>query len=387
MNQYYQQCSRCVLDTTATFISFDQDGVCNHCHNYDKIAKKYVLIDEKEKKRGLDEIVALIKRYGKNKKYDCIIGLSGGVDSTYLAYLAKDLGLRPLAVHSDNGWNSELAVNNIYNIVNKLNLDLETGVINWDEFKDIQLAYLKASVVDIEIPSEQYIYGAIHEVAAKKNIKFILNGYNFVTEYGMPKGWTVDNKMDFVNLKNIHKKFGTMPMVHFPNLGFYKRFYYNKILGISSVSLLNYIPYVKKDIKKFIHDHLDWKDYGGKHYESIYTRFYQGHILPVKFNIDKRKTHLSTLICSGQITRVEALAELESDPYPFEQQMADKEYIIKKLNITAEEFEKIMKLPRVEHEIYGSEASYNKQYEFLNRISSYPVTLLTRSRNLWHRLR
>ncbi len=283
-------------------------------------------------------------------------------------------------VHFDNGWNSELAVKNIENIVSKLNYDLFTYVINWEEFKDLQISYLKASVVDIEVPTDYIIFAVLNKIAAKHNIKYILSGYNYVTEFGMPKGWNTSHKFDDINMRDIHKRFGKVKLKNFPRYGYFERHYYREIMGIETVAPLNLVPYNKKEIVKLIEEKLDWKDYGGKHYESIFTRFYQGYILPVKFNIDKRKAHLSTLICSGQISKAEALKELERPPLPPEMIKSDKEYVIKKFGFTEDEFNKIMNAPPVEHDFYDTEMKHGKWHKAYSLIMKPFVRILLKSR-------
>lgn len=364
LKREYRQCARCVLDTFVPDITFDSEGVCHYCRSYDKVARQFILIDERVKKEKLDRLVSKIKASEKGKPCDSIVGLSGGTDSSYLVYLAHRLGLRPLVVHFDNGWNSEVAVRNVYHIVKKLNLDLYTFVINWEEFKDLQRSYLKASVVDIEVPTDQLIMGSLYRIALKKGIKYILDGCNIVTEHVMPTGWNYPSKLDPVNLKNIHKRFGTVKLKNFPELGFFRKRFYRHILGLQAVSLLDYVPYVRQEAKEILKKELEWQDYGGKHYESMFTRFYQGYILPQKFGIDKRKAHFSNLICSGQMTKKEALSELEREPYPVEQQLADKEYVIKKLGFTEAEFDAIMRLPVRDHREFGSENENLKYLRF-----------------------
>lgn len=378
----YKQCSRCVLDTTSTTISFDEKGVCNYCHAFDRQMNKFINIDENIKKRNLNQTVDYVKKVGKNNKYDCILGLSGGVDSTYLAYLARQLGLRPMAVHFDNGWNSELAVKNIENIVSKLDLDLKTYVIDWHEFKEIQLAYLKASVVDIEVPTDQLIFAALNKIARQNNIKYILSGSNIVTEYGLPTDWVYRDKSDQTNLMNIYRQFGNgRKLTTLPKFDFYTRYFYSHISGIQTISLLNYVDYNKEKVKKVIASELGWKDYGGKHYESIFTRFYQGYILPKKFNIDKRKAHLSALICSGQITKEKAIEELKSDTYDKSLQEEDRIFVIKKFDLTEAEFEKIMLTPRVEHDFYGTESANKFNQNIFLNLMALPSKMIS----LWRR--
>jgi len=378
----YQICTRCVYDSQIEDISFDSNGVCSYCRKYDRLAEKYINIPASQKQKQLDTLVGKIKRLGRNKKYDCILGLSGGVDSSYLAWLAKDLGLRPLVVHFDNGWNSELAVKNIENIVNKLNYDLETFVFNWEEFKDLQRAYFKAGVVDIEVPTDYLIFAVLNKLAAKKGIKYILSGYNYATEFGMPKGWNLSNKFDNKNMQDIHKKFGKLKLKDFPTFGRYQIFYYEKLLGIETAPLLNYIEYVKKDVKAFISKELDWKDYGGKHYESIFTRFYQGYVLPKKFNIDKRKAHWSALICSKQATREEALADLKHEPYPVDMQKQDLEYVAKKLDFSLEEFNKILNEKPLPHEHYAMEDPNDFGWKAFKWIMKIPVKVRLKLRHI-----
>jgi hypothetical protein len=266
--------------------------------------------------------------------------------------MAKKWGLRPLIVHFDNGWNSEIAVSNINNIIKNTGFDLYTIVVDWEEFRDLQMAYIKASVVDIEVPTDHAIGGTLQNLAAKYDVKYILSGNNIVTEAILPPSW-VYNKADYVNLVNIHKKYGTIPFKTYPLFGFKAQYVQGLGKGIQTVKPLNYIDYNKAVAKQTITKELEWRDYGGKHYESVFTKFYQAHILPYKFHIDKRKPHLSTLIFSGQINKEEALKELEMPLYDPKELATEKEYVIKKFGLTAAEFEQLMKAPRVEHSAFG----------------------------------
>ncbi|MCB9173550.1 MAG: N-acetyl sugar amidotransferase [Flavobacteriales bacterium] len=364
-NTQYQQCSKTVMDNIADpYITFDKDGICNYYHEYYIKEKKHV----KKGQEGIDfynKKIDEIKKSGKNNKYDCILGLSGGVDSSYLAYLAKKDGLNPLVVHFDNGWNSELAVKNIESIVSNLGFDLYTYVINWEEFKDIQLAYIKASVIDIEAITDHAIIATLYKLAAKHKIKYFLSGFNIVTEGILPKAW-VFNKQDAENIKSIHKTYGTIPLKTFPFLDAFKKRYYSVALNIESVPLLNYISYNKADVKQILINELNWKDYGGKHYESVFTRFYQGFILPEKFKVDKRKAHLSTLICSGQISKEKAVQELKEPICDAEQLSIDKDYVLKKLGFNDQEFDAIMKMPTRSHLEFKTESkSYFDKYPII----------------------
>jgi N-acetyl sugar amidotransferase len=361
----YQQCTRCVLDTNDDpGIQFDHKGICSYCRGYDRQAEK--LKTGAEAAKHLTSIVATIKAAGKGKDYDCIIGLSGGVDSTYLAHLAHSMGLRPLAVHFDNGWNSELAVSNIEKIVQRLDIPLYTYVIDWEEFKDLQLSMIKASVVDIEMVTDHAIITKLYDLALKHGIKYILSGTNVVTESVLPTPW-IHNKKDHINIRNIHARFGSVPLKDYP-LFESKRKVRVAWAGIQSVSLLDYVPYEKKAIKAFITEKLGWRDYGGKHYESVFTRFYQGYILPTKFRIDKRKAHLSNLICSKQITKAEAIEELQTPIYPPQYFTSDYEFVLKKLDLTEQQFQQYMKAPIQTHESYGVERSFYDRFPLIKLV-------------------
>lgn len=378
----YKICRRCVYDTSAINISFDNTGLCNFCQSYDLLASRYINVPRNDLKAQLNLIVSKIKRLGSKSKYDCILGLSGGVDSSYLALLAKELGLRPLLVHFDNGWNSELAVKNIENIVKTLNYDLRTYVFNWEEFKDLQRSYFLAGVVDIEVPTDYLIFAVLNKIASKEGIKYILSGYNYATEFGMPQDWNFNNKFDDKNLRHIHSKFGKIKLEKFPKFGRFQRFYYEKIVGIETVALLNYIDYNKADVKRVITEKLGWSDYGGKHFESIFTRFYQGYVLPRKFGIDKRRAHWSALICSGQALRVEALANLHEPPYPIELQKEDYDYVIKKLDFSKVEFESIMNSEPVSHYKYDTENVNDFSWKIFTILTSFLVRVRLKLRHI-----
>jgi N-acetyl sugar amidotransferase len=357
----YRQCALTIMDNIADpDISFDKDGICNYYHEYQKAAAEGLFLGEEGKKK-LSLLVDKIKKRGRDKRYDCLIGLSGGVDSTYVAYIVKQLGLRPLAVHLDNGWNSELAVRNVENIITKLGFDLYTLVVNWEEFKDIQLAYLRASVVDMEVVSDHAIFATMYKLAKQHNTGYIISGTNIVTEYIMPPSWLYQ-KMDFSNLKDIHDQYGKIKLKTYPTFDFKKYVYYSAVLKLNPISILNYVEYNKKNVKEIIKKKLDWRDYGGKHYESVFTKFYQAYILPEKFKIDKRKAHLSTLICSGQMTKQEALKELGQLLYPSNELKTDKEYVLKKFGLSEKEFEDIMQLPMRKHEDFKTDKKLKEVY-------------------------
>ncbi len=352
----YQICSRCIMDTSDKEIYFDEKGVCNHCYQHERLDKLLVPKGADASKQ-LSELIERIKKKGQGKKYDCIIGLSGGVDSTYVALLVKKLGLRPLAVHLDNGWNSELAVKNVENIVTKLGIDLFTIVIDWEEFRELQLAYLRAGVVDLEATSDHAIFASMYKLAKQNDVSFIISGTNVATESIMPKSWYYTRKDDLTNLKDIHSKFGSgLKLKTFPTQGFLKLLYFNLFHKLESVAILNYVPYIKSEIKEIIKAELGWRDYGGKHHESLITKFYQCYILPQKFGIDKRRAHLSDLVCANQLTRDEALLEVQKPLYASATELEkDIEYIVKKFGISRTEFEAIMNAEPKRHEDFKTD--------------------------------
>lgn len=355
-------------------ITFDEQGVCNYYHEYQKAAQEKLFDNEAAGWAALEKIATQIKEAGKGKPYDCIMGLSGGVDSTYVAWLANKLGLRPLAVHFDNGWNSEMAVKNIENIVQRLGFDLFTNVINWEEFKDLQLSYLKASVVDIEAITDHAIFASLYRIAGEKGIKYILSGTNVQTENTLPKSW-IFPKSDHINIQAIHRQFGTVPLKTFPLMNAKVKRYYMEMKGLESISVLHYVPYIKKEVKALIEKELGWLDYGGKHYESIWTRFYQGYILPEKFGIDKRKAHLSDLVFAGQITKEEALAFLKEPIYDPLLLIQDKLFVLKKLGLDQESFQAIMNTPRRSHYDFDHEMPVDKRYPILKPVKQLYRTI------------
>jgi N-acetyl sugar amidotransferase len=368
----YRQCAVSVMDNIADpDISFDEKGISNYYHEYKKLASEFLFTGELGQQK-LTEVIDQIKQDGKGKPYDCVTGISGGVDSSYLVWMAKKWNLRPLIVHFDNGWNSEISVANINNIIKKTGFDLYTIVVDWEEFKDLQIAYLKSSVVDIEVPTDHAIGGTLQKMASKYKLKYILSGNNLVTEAILPPSWYY-NKNDYVNLYRIHKKFGKIPFKTYPYFGLMQQQIISRAKGIQTIKPLNFIDYNKELAKKTIIAELDWKDYGGKHYESIFTKFYQAYILPTKFCIDKRKPHLSTLIFSGQLSKQEALVELEKPLFQDNTFAQEKEYVLKKLNLSALEFEMIMKQPRVEHQVFGKQQALSQRFygiKLLRRVIS-----------------
>jgi N-acetyl sugar amidotransferase len=332
------------MDTTDPNIRFDEHGVCNHCTTYHERASTE-LFHHDESGTHLERLLDQIKAAGRRKDYDCIIGVSGGVDSTYVALKVKEFGLRPLAIHLDNGWNSNLAVTNIQNTLKALDIDLHTIVLDWDEFKTMQLSFLHASTPDSEVPTDHAIQAVLFKAAKQFGVRYVIGGSNFETEAIMPIAWS-HGMRDWKYIRNVHRRFSDTPLRTFPHFTLSQFAYDMYIKRLQLVYFLNYIPYVKSEAMKTIQDKLGWVYYGGKHYESIYTRFFQGYILPNKFGFDKRRGHESTLVCSNQITRDQALSNLEADPYSSQELLReDREFVIKKLGITEEQFGDIMSQP------------------------------------------
>lgn len=325
-------------------IVFDKNGICNYFYEFTKKLK--IRIPSRDKADlELKKIVNNIKKNGKGKQYDCIIGVSGGTDSTYTAWLVKHLGLRPLAVHLDNGWDSELAVKNVENILGRLGIDLYTEVLDWEMFRDLQLSFLKASTPDGEIPTDHAILAILYKIAARFKVKYIISGMNFRSEGMLPPSWA-RGYLDWKYIKSVQKIFGKQSLKTFPHFTIAEFLNFNLIRKIRSISILNYVDFRKEEAIKVIEKELGWRNYGGKHHESIYTRFYQSYILPKKFGIDKRKAHLTCLMIStGEISREQALEELKTPPMNQKLLEDDKAYVLKKLGITSSEFEDIMNMP------------------------------------------
>lgn len=348
-------CTECVLDETDPDILFNEQGVCHHCLEAAPRLKKFRLLDNKDYWPDLVKVANEIKQRAGKKKYDSIVGMSGGVDSSYICHLAGKLGLNPLVVHFDNGWNSEIAVSNIKKVVEKNGFDLFTYVIDWPEFKDIQRSFFKASVIDIEMVTDHAIMATMVRIAKDNNLTYVLNGTNFTNEHGMPKSW-LWRKQDLTNLKDIQKKFGTKKINSFPTFGTLKYAFGTQLgMGFKNIEFLNMMPYRKDKAMEELESVYGWQYYGGKHYESTFTKFYQAYVLPTKFNVDKRKVHLSAQIRNSEITRDFALQELKEPLYGIEELRYDTEYVIKKLGFSEEEFDKIMNEKPINHLFYKSD--------------------------------
>ena len=362
-----QVCSRCVMDTTDPEIVFDEHGVCNHCHEFDSATSMQWHPDE-HGSRLLEQSFDRIRREGKNNEYDCIIGLSGGVDSSYLALKLKESGLRPLVVHVDAGWNSEAAVYNIEKIIKHCDYELHTHVMNWEEVRDLQVAFLKSGIANQDVVQDHAFFATLYHYAASNNIRYVISGGNIATESVFCKAWH-HSAMDAINLLAIHKKFGRIKLVDYKTISFFKYFFYYPFFKkMTVVRPLNFMVYDKNSALKELQDTVGYKDYGRKHGESRFTKFFQNYYLPTKFGYDKRKLHLSSCILSGQITREMALQELTEPLWDETELSEDFEYVSKKLGITQAELKLLVTSPGVSYQVY---ANWDLYYSALKRFRAF----------------
>ena len=361
-----RECKKCILDQTVAELQLTK-GVCNYCLEHEFLIQNYTFSEE-ESERNLKKMFLDIKKDSKDSKYDCILGMSGGVDSSYVAHIAGELGLKVLVVHVDNSWNTETSVKNIKNIVSTLDFDLYTQVLNWEEFKDLQRSFFYASVLDIEVAADNAINAILWNQVKKNKIKHVLSGGNFRTEHGLPRSWRWD-KIDKRNLKDIHKKFGTKKITSYPimgNLELVLKFRFLK--KIKQHLPLNKINFTRKDAVSLLSEKYGWQDYGGKHFESLFTKFYQAYVLPEKFGIDKRKAHLSSLIRNNEMTRDQAKEIIKKPIYTESELRMDKSYVLKKLGFSEDEFKFIMSSKPVSHSFYKNES---KIKELINTSKKY----------------
>ncbi len=366
MSDQPQVCSFCVMDTSDPGIIFDENGRCNRCLKATDLGKQ-IWFPNAEGRTKLDAIIQQIMLDGKKHEYDCIIGLSGGIDSAYLAYrLRKDYPkLRPLAIHVDGGWNSEVSVKNIEMLVKKLDIDLHTEVIDWEEMQDLQLSFIKASVANQDIPQDHAFFAALYNLTNKMNIKYFLSGGNYASECILPPEWGHPAN-DLRHLKAVQNEFGTVKLKTFPTTSFWKwYFYYNYFKGFKVVRPLNFLSYIKAEAKAELTEVLDWKDYGEKHHESRFTKFFQTYYLPMKFGWDKRKAHFSSLIVSGQMTRDEALGLLKIKPYNENTIDDEMEYVGKKLGMSLTDFKSLYEQAPKKHTDYKTN---NQLYAFKDKM-------------------
>jgi N-acetyl sugar amidotransferase len=362
-----QICTRGVWDESIPGIVFDKDGVSNYAKLFDRLVESFPRRETGKTK--WDSIVKEIKTKGRKNRYDCIIGVSGGTDSSYLLYLASQAGLRPLAVNLDNGWNSDISVKNIRKMTEALNIDLETYVVDYEEIKDLLRSYMKAGLPWIDMPTDLAIKAVLYKIANREKIKFIFRGNDFRSEGTQPREWTYG---DGRQLNYIHNKFGVSKLKSFPNYTLSDLLYFSLIKGIKSIYPFYYLDYQKKTAHQFLTENFKWEYYGGHHFENIFTRFAISFWLFEKFAIDKRKITFSAQVLSGEISREEAIDILSSKPYNDSEKNSMLEYVLKKLDFTREEFDGIMKAdPR-------SFYDYPSNYKLIDSLNYFSGPFLKR---------
>jgi N-acetyl sugar amidotransferase len=367
------------MDTSDPEIVFDTNGACNHCRGFDELKGKQWFPDESGAQKWAG-IADLIREEGRGREYDCILGLSGGVDSSYLALKIKQWGLRPLAMHVDAGWNSELAVANIENIVTRCNYDLHTHVVDWEEMRDLHIAYLRAGVANQDVPQDHVFFASLYHFAIRNGIRYILSGGNWATEGIFPSTWH-GNAMDAINLKAIHRKFGERPLKTYKTISFIDHYlWYPFVKNMRTVRPLNYMPYNKAQAMLELERTIAWRDYGRKHGESLFTRLFQNYFLPTKFGYDKRRPHLSSLIVSGQMTREEALEKLAEPLYDPQELEIDIAYFCKKLRISRLQFDAFMTAPP--HH-YTDFSNWDVRYRLLKKVQRMVERILGRHVNVY----
>lgn len=345
----YRQCTTCVMDTTDPEIRFDANGRCHYCLQMEERRAHW---NPEGNPVELERLVDRIRRDGRGRDYDAVCGLSGGVDSSYLATQARALGLRVLLIHVDTGWNSELAVKNIEQIVRLSGMDLVTHVVDWEEMQDVQYAFFRSGVPNQDIPQDHAIMAAFYGFAARHGVRWSLSGSNIATESILPPAWGYD-AMDLRHIQAIHSRFGRRALRSFPRMSFFQYGVVHQMVRRMSVAKpLDLMPYSKSRAISTLSSEYGWRYYGGKHYESRFTKFFQSWYLPTKWGYDKRLAHLSSLVVAGEMTRDAALAELRTGVLPQAEIEADMAYMAHKLGVPREEFDALMAVPRVPHEAY-----------------------------------
>lgn len=354
--KHHVLCTNCVMDTTDSAIVFDERGICDHCNTFYTKVQPYWQTGEKGE-ADLARMVESIKTASKGKDFDCIIGMSGGIDSSYLLYAAKELlGLRPLVFHVDAGWNSQIAVNNIERLVDGLGLDLLTEVIDWGEMKDLQRAFFRSGVPHIDTPQDHSFFATMYKFATKHGVKHILTGANYSTEcIRNPLEWMYFQS-DARQIRDIHRRFGERPLQNFPLTSIlWHKVWLPYVRGIKLLRPLNSMPYIKAEARQLLMDRFGWQPYPQKHFESRFTRFYESYWLTERFGYDVRKVQFSSLIVTGQMTRDEALAELQKPPYDAETIGQEIEFVANKLDITVDELMGYMTLPKKTYRDYRNQ--------------------------------
>jgi N-acetyl sugar amidotransferase len=379
-----RSCSLTVLDDSIPGIEFDEEGVSNFVRQAQWRLQNEVFRGDQGRRR-LEEWIQKIKNDGHGHQYDCIIGLSGGVDSSYVAIKVIEHGLRPLAIHLDNGWNNEVAVGNIERIVRKLNIDLYTHVVDWAEIRDLQRSYIKASLLDLECVSDHAINTILFGLARKFGIRHVIHGGNVATESILPRAWGYD-KRDGVNVRAVHRRFGTVPLKTYPSMSPAQLFYYLFVRKISAFPILNYLDFNKTKAVEELKNQLGWVPYPRKHGENRFTRFFQELYLPRKFGIDKRRAHLSSLIVAGEITREDAVLELKKPLYSADDESDEIEFVAKKLKFSTAELIGLIDAPPNRHQDYPNVAWMFNQSSGFVQIARYVAKgefRFNRLREIW----
>lgn len=358
-------CLRCIMDTSDPNITFDSRGVCNHCHAYDDNVARYGY-HGKSSDEALAALVEQMKRDGKGKEYDCMLGLSGGVDSSYMLYQTRQFGLRPMVVHVDAGWNDNRAEENIRKLCHALDYKIHCVSIDWDTMKELQRAFMFSGLPNLDIPQDHAFAAGVYEMAKKHNLSYILNGSNFSSEGILPQAWAYAS-IDFRHIQSVYKKHGRgFPLRKYSHFGLIQYSVYQKTM--KRVKLLNYIPYSTKAAIETLSREFNWQYYGSKHYESIFTRFmYTSYLLP-KFGYDMRRAHLASLVVSGDITREEALKQMESPPLSSEQLRKDCSYVLERLDISLQEWQTILAAPNNTENDYASNAGLLRMLLWAKRL-------------------
>lgn len=340
----YQICTRCVMDTSDEDIVFDEQGICNHC-TAALMERKAVAYKKGQSEVLLEGILKKIKAKGRKARYDCLVGVSGGLDSSYVAHLAIKMGLRPLLLHIDNGWDSEIAVRNIRNLITALNVDYVSEVIDWESFRQVQLGFLKSSSVDLEMPTDIAILAATYKVAAREGINYIISGSNFSGECILPLTWGYHVSRDMAYYRHIVNRYSTGKLRRIPVVNIWKEIVYKFVHNIKTIYLLNYIDYNKEAIRTDLKELYNWESYAGKHHESRITAFWQGYVMPSKYNMDYRRATYSSQICAGQMSRATAIELLAAPPYGNASVAEQTKYISKKFGISVNEMDRYLSLP------------------------------------------
>lgn len=374
----YRVCTICVMDTSDPEITFDGAGRCNHCRDVEKLLGT-VWFPNDEGARRLKALVATLQHEGRSSEYDCILGLSGGIDSSYVALKAHEWGLRPLVVHIDGGWNSELAVQNIERIVKHCGYELHTHVVNWEDMRELQLSYLRAGVANQDVPQDHAFFAGLYHFATENKVRYVLNGGNVATEGIFPTAWH-GAAMDAKNLKAIHKAYGTQPLRDYPLISFSQYyFWYPIVKRMTPIRPLNLMPYSKDDAVAEL-EQIGWRAYPRKHGESLFTKFFQNHYLPTRFGFDKRRPHLSSLIASGNLTRERALELLEEPLYEPDELRRDRQYLCRKLRISEADLELFMNSP-IHH--YADFDNWEGQYRRMKAVQAWVSKVTGRSLSVY----